>query len=198
MSGIHRTRNSGFTLAELMLTIAVAGVLAAIAIPNMRDFIRNNRLAAGSNDVLRSLQVARSEAIKRQQVVTVCASSNPDLDDASCSDGKLTGWFVFIDANNNWQRDTDEEILERARVDEGVSVSNDATGKVSFAPSGFANSTPGQTPVSRVVLCDARGNKQIGDNSIARTLIIEPTGRARVSKNYTDVTSAISTAGNCP
>ena len=199
MSETHTSRNSGFTLIELMLTIAVAAVIAAVAIPNMRDFIRNNRLAAGSNDLLRSLQMARSEAIKRQQVIAVCASSAPDLEDPSCSDGKLTGWFVFVDANNNWQRDTGEEVLDRASVDEGVSVSNDATGKVSFAPTGFANSTPGQAQVRRVVLCDIRGNQSIGDNSVARTLIIAPTtGRARVSKIYADVTRAIRTAGNCP
>lgn len=199
MSETHTSRNSGFTLIELMLTIAVAAVIAAVAIPNMRDFIRNNRLAAGSNDLLRSLQMARSEAIKRQQVIAVCASSAPDLEDPSCSDGKLTGWFVFVDANNNWQRDTGEEILDRASVDEGVSVSNDATGKVSFAPTGFANSTPGQAQVSRVVLCDIRGNQQIGNNSVARVLIVEPTGRARVSKLYTpDVSDAIVTVGGCP
>lgn len=187
----------GFTLIELMLTIAVAALLAAIAVPNMRDFIRNNRLTAASNDLLRSIQLARSEAIKRQQFVAVCASSDPDDEDATCSDGAFTGWVVFVDSNNNWERDSGEEILDRAGVDEGVSVFNDATGKVSFAPSGFANITSGQTAVSRVAICDVRGNKQIGTNSVARALIIEATGRARVTKEYDEVASAVATAGGC-
>jgi type IV fimbrial biogenesis protein FimT len=184
----------GITLLELMLTIAVAAVLAAIAVPNMRDFIRNNRLTSAGNDLLRSLQLARSEAVKRQGVVTVCASD----DGETCSDGEFTGWLVFLDANNDWDRSDDEEILESANVSDGVTVVNDATGKVSFAATGFANSTPGQTPASRVVICDVRGNLKIGDNSVARALIIEPTGRARVTKVYDEVESAISTAGSCP
>lgn len=181
-----------------MLTIAVAAVLAAVAIPNMGEFVRNNRLAASSNDLLRSLQLARSEAVKRQQIVAVCASSDFSAADPTCSEGELTGWIVFVDANNNWERDAGEEVLERASAGEGVTVVNDETGKVSFGPTGFANSTPGQAQTSRVVLCDVRGNRQIGDNSTARTLIIETAGRARVSRNHTEVSDAITVAGSCP
>ena len=63
-----------------MITVAVAGTLAAIAVPNMRDFMRNNRLSSAANDMLRSVQVARSEAVKRQQIVATCASADPNAD----------------------------------------------------------------------------------------------------------------------
>src|SRR5687767_3310746 len=100
MRGIRQMRSppaqeAGFTLFELMFTVAVAAVLASIAVPNMRDFIRNGRLTSAANDLLRSTQVARSEAIKRQTIVALCASADPSAANPTCSNGAFTGWIVF-------------------------------------------------------------------------------------------------------
>lgn len=181
------------------MTLAVAAVLAAVAIPNMGEFIRNNRLTSGANDLLRSIQVARSEAIKRQANVVVCASDDPTEEVPECSGGDFNGWIVFQDTNASWAFDEGEPIVERHNVlHESVTVRTDQDGILSFAASGFANPAGAAVPSTRVVICDDRGNSQFGDNSRARALLIEPTGRARVTKSYTDVADAISTAGTCP
>lgn len=190
---------TGFTLLELMTTVAVVGVLAAVAIPNMRDFIRNNRLTAAANDMLHSTQTARSEAIKRQLNVVVCASDAPLADPPECSYGAFHGWVVFQDTDGDWTFDAGEPVVERHElVDSSVTVLNDNDGIISYSPSGFANPAGAKTPSHNVVICDVRGNASVGNSSSARAVFIEDTGRSRVSKYVADVTKAIGKTGSCP
>ncbi|MDP2265942.1 MAG: GspH/FimT family pseudopilin [Thiobacillus sp.] len=80
----------GFTLIELMVTLAVLAILLTIAIPNYQTFVMNSRMASQTNDVITALSLARSEAVKRAANVSVCASSNG----TSCTGGWAQGWIV--------------------------------------------------------------------------------------------------------
>lgn len=87
----------GFTLVELLITIVVASILIAVAVPAFSSFVQNNRITAQTNELVTAIATARSEAIKRKQGVTVCNSS----DGATCSGSWDQGWILFTDANSN-------------------------------------------------------------------------------------------------
>jgi type IV fimbrial biogenesis protein FimT len=204
---MNRARNAGFTLTELLVTMGVAAIIAAAAAPNVRNFIRNSRLTNGVNDLLHSLQVARTEAIKRQLGnVVVCGSADPLAANPVCSYTTFSGWIVFADGNGNWQHDAAEQVIERhAPVDASVSVVTDANANiVSYGPTGFANPTDPialRVPTNTLVMCDVRGVTAVGVNSTARALFISQTGRARVSATYADVATTalpLLAGGSCP
>ncbi len=203
---IRHGGSGGFTLLELLMAMTVAGILAGIAIPNMRAFLLNNRIASTGNDLLRSIQVARTEGIKRQQtaggLVTVCATADSTLADAAltCSYGNFSQWFVFVDTDGNGQHAAGEAVLARGASATTNTVKSNQNGIVCFGPSGFAGITCGaKIPTTAVAICDYRGNVAVGTNSTARALFISQTGRARISQLFADVTTAIATAGGtCP
>jgi type IV fimbrial biogenesis protein FimT len=189
-----------------MVTLAVAGILLSVAVPNFRSFIQNDRLSAAANDLLRSFQLARTQAIKHQANVVVCASANPMDAVPQCSYGPFNGWIVFQDSGpppwpgaNPWQFDAGEPIFERHELlDSSITVKTDNNGIESYAATGFANPAGVKTPTRNILVCDVRGNQVVGGNSVERAVLIATTGRTRVSKTSADVSTAAGAAGACP
>lgn len=88
-AGRHRN-SKGFTLIELMVTVAVVGILAVVGVPAMAGLINANRINSASDNLTAALQLARSEAIRRGTSVTVCASN----DGQACA--STTSWNRWI------------------------------------------------------------------------------------------------------
>ena len=115
MSGIpSKQRDSGYTLVEILVSITVVSILAAIAIPSFKYVTTSNRITTEVNTLLGDMQFARAEAIKEGQSVTVCVSSNG----TSCT-GTVNwhnGWIVFMDLNGNGAKDAGESILRTQKA----------------------------------------------------------------------------------
>ena len=102
-------KSQGFTLIELMVTLAVAGILLAIAAPNYQQFVLDARMTAQADEFLTMLNFARSEAIKRGARVTLCKSNNG----AGCvtTGGWGQGWLVFADGGTTGTGEGTDTIL---------------------------------------------------------------------------------------
>lgn len=87
-------KNRGFTLMELMVTIAILAIMVIIAVPDFTSIIQNNTITSTTNDLISSLHYARSEAIKRNTLVSVCATA--DTTYTTCGGNWNLGWIVFV------------------------------------------------------------------------------------------------------
>ncbi len=132
-----RSKSSGFTMIELMMTIAIGSIVLMLAIPSFQYVTNSNRVAAEVNGLLGDLQFARAEAIKEGRTVTVCVSS----DGLNCSNTTnwQDGWIVFSDPTNFGVRDNGETILRVQKTFSGTDtfVSSGPT-YVTFNREGYA------------------------------------------------------------
>lgn len=87
-----RSKTKGFTLFELIVTIAVAAIIVTVGVPGFQNIIANNRAVTHTNDLVTALNLARSEATRRGIDVLVCRST----DGATCEPGLdwSSGWVV--------------------------------------------------------------------------------------------------------
>lgn len=92
-----RLFNSGMTLVELMLTLAVSLIVVSVGIPSANMLIASNQMTAITNDLVTHLQYARSESVKRQMPVSICSSGDGQICANSTEWG--TGWIVFTDSS---------------------------------------------------------------------------------------------------
>ncbi len=89
---INSERIRGFTLLELMVTLAVAAIVLSVAIPGFGGFIQNNRAVTHTNDLVTALNLGRSEATRRGAPVLLCSSS--DGETCSGSNDWSSGWII--------------------------------------------------------------------------------------------------------
>lgn len=188
-----KRRSRGFTMMELLVTLAVAAVILGIGVPSFRDFMRNGRLTGAANELLITVVRARGEAVRRQAVVSVCPSATPGQTGATCSGAATQGYIAFIDTNSNCVRDggelTDDNLVSYQLTHSEVTSTKNGT-CVSFAASGFRRVVAGQPNTMRAMFCDTRGNTRIYPTSTisyARGVEVVPTGRASVSRLYTEL-----------
>jgi type IV fimbrial biogenesis protein FimT len=136
----RRRRTRGFTMVELMVTIAVAAILLAVAIPSFESVINSNRLATASNEMMAALQTARMESVRRNGRTAMCLSADPQAATPACAAAaSARGWIVFTDADKN-ATPTAAEVLRMATIPSQVRMlsSGNFGNTIVFRPDGMA------------------------------------------------------------
>lgn len=157
----------GFTFVELMMTLAIVAILSAVAAPSFNNIIQDNKLVTQLNSLQASLSFARSEAIKRNNFVTVCSSN----DAKNCIGDWNKGWIVFVDNDVDNTVDTDEPILQVVGATASKNTINFNRSRVAYTGTGIARGGSNGT----FTFCDSRGETS------AKGIIVSNTGRARLA-----------------
>lgn len=149
----------GFTILELMITLAVAGILSTLAFPSFVTMTKNNRLTTQANDFILALNLTRSEAVKRGTPTTITSTSG--------NSGWTDGWTVA--------HATAGPLRIGEALQDSMELTNDNTNSViTYSSSGTATGSPNAAP-GNFDLCDDRTGE------IGRQISISTTGRISVA-----------------
>ena len=173
-------KHKGFTLIELVMSIAIVAILLTVGIPSFQALITNNRITTQTNDFVSDLAHARAEAVRRNSLVTICQSNTGTSCVASSSWGD--GWIVFTDPDGDGTLVTanGETILRvRGAMPTGMTLADNGGFTnggdfLQFLPSGLVSGVSGgsSTTAATFTLCVSgyRG-RTINFNSIGRVNI---------------------------
>ena len=174
---MNKNPQSGFTLIEAMVTVAVGAILVAVAAPQLSSVMKSNSMATTVNRFVHSLNIARSEAMKSDRA-SICVSTNQ----TSCTGGTWNqGWIVFTDTNGNCTVDADETVVQAADGLKNIFKVGNVQGITCVTYSGEGFLFPAGSTAT-FMFCDDRTGTKVG-----RVITVIRSGRP-----------ATGTYGGCP
>jgi len=170
--------NQGFTLVEMIITVAIAAIVLGMGVPGFQQLIRANRTVTEVNRLVTALSLARSEAVKRNATVAMCRASG-----SNCSNGVPweNGWVVFTDnVTQNGTIDAGEQTLQvYERMPQGYTLRPGPTftNWIAFQPTGQMLGSGGAAADSFRVCDDTQAAAE------RRLIQVNLVGRTNASKN---------------
>lgn len=182
-------RASGFTLLEVLVVVAIVGILSAYAVPNFMQSMNRASVTAQTSAFASAIRVARTEAIRRGRMVTLCRSDNPEAAAPACAAnaggalGWASGWVIFEDSDPAGTRGTidapNETVINVQAPFNGSGGFADqgANGNavISFSPSGMPFGVIGRT------LLALPNQENAAESRLARTVTLSATGRVTIT-----------------
>ena len=169
----------GFTLIEVLVTIAIVAILVRLAAPSFKSMIQSNTMSSNVNSFLADVRYARSEAIKRGGNVVMCRSDAPEAASPACGSGStntwVTGWFIFHDLNKSGGWNSGEPIL---RVQGPITAIDVITAQ--GATNSFQFKATGRLPLTSAETFQF-GSAPTYANTVQRVVCVNVGGYARIS-----------------
>ncbi len=182
------TREAGFTLTELMVTLTIVAILMGIGVPSYKYITKSDRVSTEINGLLGDLQFARGEAIREGETVNVCPAA--DTTYTSCATTATTwsgGWLVWADLNGNGSVDAPGEVLRVGQAfaahgsTDTLGWNNATVTAVAFNREGFAPTLGGPTAYT---LHDSTSNP-----TYTRCLTLQISGLTTTATHTSDPTN---------
>lgn len=175
----------GVSYAELLVVVALAGLMIALAASAFSNLLAQYRLTVSSNALMSAFMMARQSAITQNQVVALCAG-NPE---SGChSDWGSGEWLIFTDRNQNGARDADDTLIQSGSAAQGSGIqilpNRPMQKPVLFQPIGHAEQPRGAFAAGTLRLCSNTLNTVLGVD-----LILSKSGNIRAQPH--------DSAGNC-
>lgn len=137
----------GFSLIELMVTVAVLAVVLAVAYPSFTGLINSNRLTGNANEMVAAIQLARSEAVTRNVSVVLCRSD----DATTCATGAAwNGWITLLQSGGAPLRVSTVQAPVQVAASANIAGNND---QIVFRPDGKARDSTGALLAGRFGVC---------------------------------------------
>ena len=193
---------SGFTMIELLVAIAIAAIVVAVGVPELRSFVQKGQIITVTNELLASFHVARSEAIRQNASACVCPSDSANDPVPACSGANTweTGWIAFLDLNGNCvieagaPGDVLLKVWDGSKYGDQLTVRNNnasitTTNTVVFNSRGEPRMN-GLSQQGTFSICDDRpiAVDVNGNSMTASAVILGVSGQARSTRNATLIT----------
>jgi len=184
MKAFRLRRNSGFTLIELMVTIAVAAILLVMATPSFVSYQRSSELTSAANSLVAGINAARGEAMKRGMNAMVMPATGTDWS---------SGWTVFVDQDRSGGFNTgDTTVIQQPALPSyfsatGQGTASEAPAYIMFDASGYTKTkTAGFGALTMTIARNDLNGAALTEQT--RRVVIARSGRARACKPASDST----------
>lgn len=140
-------RQSGFTLIELMVVVAIAAILSSLAIPSFQTMLLKRSALSAANAFVGDMRFARTEALKRSTRVVMCSvAANSTTACSGAAGAWPNGWLIYVDLNSNGVLDAGEDVIRVQQILPNIATIQSSSPSTdlrlfSFEPNGWAKAS---------------------------------------------------------